>query len=547
MLTGEGRTVAALVPIQALVAIRDAPYPNISKRSVYESVNLKDVRAAMSASPGAAWHPTTPFSTSLTTSLTPVLGREADLDRVLAMIDDPSNRLITLTGPGGVGKTRLAQHVAATMIDEFDRDVVYVPLASIRDVEVVLLTIGQALDIRFEANEAPEDRLVQAFEDRPQLVLVLDNFEQLLGAAPGIARLLARSAGTTILVTSQSALAIPGEHLYPLPPLPTPSPGQTTAEVILRADAVTLFVARARAVKPALVIDDRQAVTIAEICRRLDGLPLAIELAAARMNILSPDALLARLSNRLQVLRGERRGVPDRLRTMRHAIAWSYDLLTPPEQWLFRRMSVFAGGFSLDAVEALFQETDDGRDAWTVLSTLVDHSLVQAMPHPTGDVRFLMLETLRDYGLEQLDERGEAGDARLAHASHFVTLAEEAEPHLYGPEQERWLNRLEPEWENIRAASEWSLANGREAFVLRLFGVTTRFATARGHVTEARGFLDRALAASGDRQSIHHCRGLVEAGNLAEDQGDQDIAQSYFTAAWTSPRALGSGGARPWR
>lgn len=280
-------------------------------------------------------------------------------------------------------------------------------------------------------------------------------------------------------------------------------------------------------------------MTIAEICRRLDGLPLAIELAAARMNILSPDALLARLSNRLQVLRGERRGVHDRLRTMRHAIAWSYELLTPPEQWLFRRMSVFAGGSSLDAVEALFQETDDGRDTWTVLSTLVDHSLVQAHASSGGEARFLMLETLRDYGLEQLELRGEGDATRLAHASYFVTLAEEAEPHLYGPEQERWLNRLEPEWENIRAASEWSLANGHEAFVLRLFGVTTRFATARGHVTEARGFLDRALAASGDRQSIHHCRGLVEAGNLAEDQGELDIAQSYFTAALDLATSLG--------
>ncbi|MDQ3655685.1 MAG: tetratricopeptide repeat protein, partial [Chloroflexota bacterium] len=335
----------------------------------------------------------------------------------------------------------------------------------------------------------------------------------------------------TILITSQTALSIPGEHLYPLLPLPTPAPNLTTAGAILRSDAVALFVARARAVKPTLVIDDRQAVTIAEICRRLDGLPLAIELAAARMNILSPDALLARLTNRLQVLGGERRGVPDRLRTMRHAIAWSYELLTPPEQWLFRRLAVFAGGFPLDAVEALYQADPDGRDAWTVLSTLVDHSLVQAVSQPSGDVRFLVLETLRDYGLEQLEALGEVSDARFAHATWVRDLAEAAELRMQGNDQERWLNRLEPEWENVRAAAEWALASGHAAVVLRTFSAIRRFCTARGHVSEAREFLDRALAAMGDDQSVVRCRSLIAAGNLAEDQGDLDIAQALCTQA----------------
>jgi len=484
-------------------------------------VNPKDDRHAMSASSGTASHPTTPLSTALT----PLLGREMDLDGVSVLIDDPSKRLITVTGPGGVGKTRLALHVATTMIDEFERDVAYVPLASVREADLVLLTIGQALDLTFDANEAFEDQLVQAIVKRSRLLLVLDNFEQLLGAGPDIARLLARCPETSILVTSQTALSIPGEHLYPLPPLPTPAPVLTTAGAILRSDAVALFVARARAVRPALVVDDRLAVTIAEICRRLDGLPLAIELAAARTNILSPDALLARLTNRLQVLGGERRGVPERLRTMRHAIAWSYELLTPPERWLFRRMSVFAGGFSLDAVEAIFQPAEGGRGA------LVDHSLVQAMSLPTGASRFLMLETLREYGLEQLEQLGEADETRHAHATWVLDLAETAEPRMQGNDQEQWLNRLGPEWENIRAAMEWLLQSRREAIVLRTLSAIRRFCTARGHVSEAREFLDRALAAMGADQSVVRCRGLIAAGNLAEDQGDLDIAQALCTQA----------------
>jgi DNA-binding CsgD family transcriptional regulator/Tfp pilus assembly protein PilF len=270
---------------------------------------------------------------------------------------------------------------------------------------------------------------------------------------------------------------------------------------------------------------------IGEICRRLDGLPLAIELAAARTNILSPEALLARLSNRFQILQGERQGVPDRLRTMRHAIDWSYELLAPPEQWLFRRMSVFAGGFSLDAAEAMCRSTDDGRDAWSALSALVDHSLVQAYSQPTGESRFLMLETIREYGLDQLDARGEEPDARLDHATWCMTLTEEAEPRIMGGDQEEWLARLDPEWDNIRAASDWSLAHGREQIALRILGAAWRFCSVRGHTTESRGFLDRALAATSGDRSAHRSRALVAAGNLAQDQRDLDIAQELLEQA----------------
>jgi len=460
-----------------------------------------------------------------------MLGREADLDGILALIDDPSRRLITVTGAGGVGKTRLAVHIATTMVDEFERDVVYVPLASVREADLVLLTIGQALDLTFDVNETIEDQLVQAIAKRSRLLLILDNFEQLLGAAQGVGRLLARCPGATILITSQTALAIPGEQLFPLLPLPTPPLEHTSAESILRSDAVALFIARARAVKPALAVDDRQAATIAEICRRLDGLPLAIELAAARTNILSPNALLARLSNRLHVLQGERRGVPDRLRTMRHAIAWSYDLLTAAEQALFRQLAVFAGGFSLDAVERLFQKAEDGRDSLTVLGALVDHSLVQAHASSVGEARFLMLETLREYGLEQLDLRGEVTAAHVAHATYFQGLAEEAEPHLTGSGQEAWLNRLEPEWENFRVAVDWTLAHGQPRFALRITGATWRFSLARGHLAEGRDWIARALDATPEDATADRIRGLNGGGYLAVNQADLDAAQAGFEEA----------------
>jgi predicted ATPase/DNA-binding CsgD family transcriptional regulator len=470
--------------------------------------------------------------------LTPLLGRARESDQLRTLLLEPSNRLVTLTGPGGVGKTRLALHVASTLLDDVD-DLVYVPLASIHDPDLVLPVIGQAMGMFSDVHDAWEDHLVEALQDQ-RMLLVLDNLEQVLGAAPSLAHVLARCPDTTMLVTSQAALGIAGEQLYPLQPLATPAVEQSTAEDIVRSDAVALFLQRAHAVNPNLAVDDRTARTIAEICRKLDGLPLALELAAARINILSPDALLARLSNRLQVLGGERRGVPDRLRTMRHAIAWSYDLLTPHEQALFRRMSVFVGGISLDAVEAIFRVMDDGRDAFDVLGTLVDHSLVTAAPLPSGEARFLMLETIRDYGLEQLELLGEDDQARLAHATFFVELGEMAEPYFVGSEQQAWLDRLDPESENVRAAVDWSIAHGQAEIALRIGGAIWRFCATRGLIADCRSWLERALAAPESDQSPYRARALIGVGNLAEDQRDLDAAQGYFEQSRTLAAASGN-------
>ena len=468
-------------------------------------------------------------SASLPYVLTPLLGREAELDHVLALIDEPGNRLVTIMGPGGVGKTRLALHVATTQANEFGRDVVYVPLAAVRDPHLVLDSIAQAMGGLMDIGNGFEERIAADLRERSPL-LVLDNFEQLLDAAPLVGALLARAPECTALVTSQVALGIEGEQLYPLLPLPTPVEGEARVEAILQSEAVSLFVARARAVKPGLVIDAPSAITIAEICRRLDGLPLAIELAAARSNILSPNALLARLSNRLQVLGSDRRGVPDRLRTMRNAIAWSYDLLTPDEQSLFRHLSVFAGGVSLDAVEAVFSG-EDGRDAYSVLAALVDHSLLQSQPLDSGEMRFLMLETLRHYGLEQLEQRGELDAANLAHAAYLLDLAETAGPHLTGHTQQEWLLRLDPEWENMRAALDWCLEHGQGEIALRIMGVLWRFCGTRGHVVEGRAFVARALAATPDTDSHARTHALYGSGYLAEDLRDLDVARGYFQQA----------------
>ncbi|HVL22614.1 MAG TPA: tetratricopeptide repeat protein, partial [Thermomicrobiales bacterium] len=478
-------------------------------------------------------------SSPLPRVLTPLLGRVRESDQLRAMLRDAAHRLVTVTGPGGVGKTRLTLHVASSLIDDFDDDVVFVPLAAIREPELVLPAIGEALGVFSDARDAYADTLVEHLRGQ-QVLLVLDNFEQVLDAAPALAHILAHCPDLTMLVTSQAALGVAGEQLYPLEPLAVPAATETVAETIARTDAVALFVQRARAVSPHLVIDDRTAAAIAEICRRLDGLPLAIELAAARVTILSPEALLARLSNRLQVLSGDRRDVPDRLRTMRNAVAWSYELLQPAEQALFRRLAVFRGGVSLEAVEAVFPPGRDGRDAVDVLSTLVDHSLVKSTPLPSGEARFLMLETLRDYGLEQLDLLGEADDAHLAHATFFVDLAEVAQSHLEGHEQAAWLERLDPEIENIRAAIDWALAHGRPEIPLRIGGATWRFWSLRGRLTESRAWMERALADDDGTPSEARVKALIGAGHIMEDQRDLDAAHERFEQAWQVAEALGS-------
>jgi predicted ATPase/DNA-binding NarL/FixJ family response regulator len=465
---------------------------------------------------------------NLPRELDPLLGREREAGQLGALLDDPAIRLVTVTGPGGVGKTRLALHVAALL--ERDRAVAFVPLAAVTDPALVVPAILSSLGAYADAGEAPDDRLVAAVDDEDVLI-VLDNLEQVLEAAGTLGHLLRRCPGLTLLITSQAPLNIAGEQLFPLRPLAVPAANATDVAAIASADAVALFMERTRAANPAVVLDAGTAATIAAICRRLDGLPLGIELAAARTRILSPEALLARLSDRLRVLGGDRRDVPDRLRTLRNAVAWSYGLLAPDEQRLFRRLCVFADGATLEAVEAVYGPDAGARPAFDVLGALVDHSLVQAVPLPSGETRFVLLETLRDYGREQLERAGEEDAARLAHATWYIDLAEVAEPHLLGRGQRAWLEGLQPEIANIRAAVTWLLDSGREPLALRLLAALWRFCSAYGLSREARDWLQRALAAPSTRNAPRRAKALIAAGHLFEDQRQLAAARACFEDA----------------
>ena len=469
---------------------------------------------------------------------TSLLGREREVEQLSRMLADPACRLVTITGPGGIGKTRLALHMASTLVRQPDVDIVFVPLDAVRDPLLALSSIGRAFGLISDPHDNYETFLIDRLE-QVRAVVVLDNLEQVLAVGPALGRILARCPGVTMLATSQAALGIGGEHLFPLAPLAIPDASVTSADAILDADAVALFIERARAVKPAFEIDEMTAATIGELCRRLDGLPLAIELAAARMNILTPQALLDRLAGRLDVLGGERPDVPDRLRTIRSAVAWSHDLLAPDEQRLFRYLAAFSGGFPLEAVEETVSYLGMDRDPYNLLGMLVDRSLVQASSAPNGDPRYFMLETLRLFGLDQLEQMVELDDARFAHAQFVVTLAEAAEPNLVGSEQSAWLVKLDAEIGNIRAAVEWALDAHRDDLVLRIGGAIWRFLSARGLVTEGRGWLERALQASGPDIARFRVKALNGAANLAEDQRDLETASTLFEQARHLAAAIG--------
>lgn len=490
----------------------------------------------MSTQPGM---PRTP--SPLPVLLTSVIGREREVRQLTGLLLDTAHRIVTITGPGGVGKTRLGLLVAESARHAFDDDVAFVQLSAVQDCRLVFPAIGQEFGLLADISAGYDDQLLHALQDRRVLIL-LDNCEQIPDIHLPVEKLLVHCPGVTILATSQAPIGIGGEQLFPLGALETPAPGDADPAGIQRSEAVTLFLERARAVNPYLEVDASNAATIAEICRYLEGIPLAIELAAARSNVLSPAALLARLSHRLDVLGGERPDMPERLRTMRRAISWSYDLLSPEEQRLFRRLSVFEEQFSLEAVEAVFECASPDRTAIDVLGTLVDRSLVRRLPRNAHTERYQMLRTLREFGLERLQALEEEADARLAHARVMTALGEMAEPHLVQQDQDVWLDRLDEDRGNIRAAIEWALANGHPELVFRLAGAIWRFCAVRGLITDCRRWLDAALAAHGNHLTQHRTKALLAAAYLAEDQRDLDVAQRLFTQARHLAAAIGDAG-----
>ena len=399
-----------------------------------------------------------------------------------------------------MGKTRLALQVAAGLATQFADGVAFVALAPIRDPALVLSAIAQQLGLRDAGAQPLRQTVTAALTDR-QSLLVLDNFEQVTAAAPLVADLLASCPDLTMLVTSRAVLRLRGEQEYAVPPLALPAAGAglPTPDELGQYAAVALFVQRARAVQPTFALTSRLAPVVVAICRRLDGLPLAIELAAARIKLFAPADLLRRLEHSLRLLRGGAQDLPERQRTLRGAIAWSEDLLAEAEQWLFRRLAVFVGGWRLEAAEAVCAAPEGaeplGTDVLDGLSTLLDQSLVWQREETDGAARLRMLHVIREYALEHLEQSGEAEALWRAHVTYYLTLAEEVEPWLVGgPRLPEGLARLEREHDNLRAALAWARRQREVALGLRLAGALARFWVLRGHLSEGREWLEGLLA-----------------------------------------------------
>jgi non-specific serine/threonine protein kinase len=455
-----------------------------------------------------------------------MVGRLRELARLGGLLKDPRPLLVTLTGPGGSGKTRLAIEAASEVAAEFSSGVFFVELAAISEPGLVVSEIAQTLGIR-EGGHRDLEELLQTHLETKSLLLVLDNFEQVVEAAPIVARLMRGCPRLAILVTSRATLRLTGEREFPVVPLELPNSHARTVEEMEGCESVALFVERARAVSPEFVLTERTAPSVADICLRLDGLPLAIELAAARVKLLDPPSLLAQLGRRLPLLTGGPRDAPERQRTLRAAIQWSDDLLDQDERRDFTRLAVFAGTFSLEAAEAV-----TGADLET-LAALVDESLLK----PVGEGRFLMLETIREYAQERLEGSGQAEQLLRAHGEYFLTLAERAETELSGPEQIGWLDLLEADHDNLRAALEW-LGDHDTELQARLTVALRRFWYVRGHLSEARRWLDQALGKTSGNQPMRR-RALTAAAALALIQGEYEEATRLAEESVDIARVIG--------
>jgi predicted ATPase/class 3 adenylate cyclase len=472
--------------------------------------------------------------TNLVAPASPLVGRERELLELSDLL--ASNRLLTLTGPGGTGKTRLATELGARALPNFKEGAFFVPLETLTERSLVSTAIAQAVGARGSGQREPDDILAEHLAER-QLLLILDNFEQVVVAAPLVARLRTDAKDLTIVVTSRIPLHLSGEQEYPVFPLTIPGAGATIdVEALAKIEAVALFVECARRVQPSFQLTDDNAAAVVAICQRLDGLPLAIELACARVKILSPDGILARLGQALPFLAGGDVDQPARQQALRAAIDWSYQLLSSTEQQLFRRLTVFSGGWSIDAAEQVAAPTGElPIDVLDGLTALVDQSLVRpAMQAPPHEPRFEMLQLIREYGAERLAETAEAATICRRHAEWVLALAEAAAPSLEGATDLAWFDRLAREHDNVRAALRWLIDHGERELGLRLASATWRFWQQRGYIAEGRRWFESLLPGEREERTIDPgvlAAAHTAAGGLAYWQNALDDAEAHYQSA----------------
>lgn len=482
---------------------------------------------------------------NLPAQATPLVGRRPEIREARQCLLAEGARLLTLTGPGGVGKTRLCLHIAAVLRDSFADGVFFVPLASLRDPGLVLAAVAHAVGVQESGRKSGSKSLWEAVQERlrdKQMLLLLDNFEHLLAAALLVADLLATGSRLKVIVTSREALHLRGEHEFPVSPLALPEAGQPALAEAWQYTAVQLFGQRARAANPGFVLDEGSVTAVTEICQRLDGLPQAIELAAARLKTLSPAQILERLAHRFDLLQDGPRDLPARQQALRATLDWSYDLLSPAEQRLFRRLAVFVGGWTLATAVAICQPAgDDDLPPLAVedgLASLVDKNLVQRQPDAHDEPRYAMLVTVQAYAAERLAESGERNALQKRHADYYLDWAENVRPALLGPKPEISLSQLELEHDNLRTVLHWSLISHNEEAGFRLGDAIWRYWEARGYYTEGRQWLDRLLAQS-DKPSMARAKALSAAGNLARDQGEHERAATFHEESLVLCRKLG--------
>lgn len=464
---------------------------------------------------------------NLPAQVTPFVGRRQEVAAIRRQFLDEGARLITLTGPGGIGKTRLALESASILRDAFPDGVFFVPLAALRDPALVVSAVARTLDVK-ESGRRPLQTAVQDVLQDKQTLLLLDNFEHLPDAALLVADLLAACPYLRVLVTSRSALRLRGEHRFPVPPLSLPAQEEAPdATKALQYKAVRLFVQQAQAANPAFVLHEGNVTAVVQICRRLDGLPLAIELAAAHADSLTPTQIVDRLTERFDLLRGGPRDLPPRQQALQATLDWSHNLLHAAEKQLFRQLAVFAGGFTLEAAKAVCCSVDADHTGFSIaggLTALVGKSLLQQAQGTEDTPRYTMFVTIQAYAATKLAQSGEADRLRQQHADYYLALALEAKPNLTGAAPEEWFDRLEIEHDNLRAGLRWLIAQESTALALMFSEALWRFWQARGYFTEGRRWLEKALATKGEASLATRSAAYSAAGNLALEQGDYQSA-----------------------